>query len=82
MEYLLKKFRHHHHRVDEMTCLDDERMKKRQKGVPCHDHFKNNRFVDLKETIEANVSKETLDIVGFVVGLINNMTFVNVVVFN
>ncbi|GJV45854.1 hypothetical protein Tco_1430390 [Tanacetum coccineum] len=29
MECLLEKFRHchHHHRVDEMTCLDDERMK-------------------------------------------------------
>ncbi|GJU12974.1 hypothetical protein Tco_1135370 [Tanacetum coccineum] len=39
-------------------------------------------FVDLKEIIEANVSKETLDIVGFVVGLINNTTIVNVVVFN
>ncbi|GJW87409.1 hypothetical protein Tco_0162749 [Tanacetum coccineum] len=42
----------------------------------------NNLFVDLKETIEANVSKETLDIVGFVVGLINNTTFVNIAVFN
>ncbi|GJW50917.1 hypothetical protein Tco_0092268 [Tanacetum coccineum] len=42
----------------------------------------NNRFVDLKETIEANVSKKTLDIVGFVVSLINNTTFVNVAVFN
>ncbi|GJZ68617.1 hypothetical protein Tco_0631857 [Tanacetum coccineum] len=35
--------------------------------------FWNIGFVDLKETIEANVSKETLDIVGFVV---------NVAVFN
>ncbi|GJU81421.1 hypothetical protein Tco_1283786 [Tanacetum coccineum] len=85
MEYLHEKFRHHH-RVDEMTCLDDEKMKKIQNDVPCHDHFENeswnNRFVDLKETIEANVSKETLDVVGFIVGLINNTTFVNVAVFN
>ncbi|GJW60235.1 hypothetical protein Tco_0109570 [Tanacetum coccineum] len=42
----------------------------------------NNRFVDFKETIEANVCEETLDVVGFVVGLINNTTFVNVVIFN
>nr|GEW02589.1 hypothetical protein [Tanacetum cinerariifolium] len=42
----------------------------------------NNLLVDLKETIEANVSKEMLDIVGFIVGLINNTTFVNVAVFN
>ncbi|GKA33185.1 hypothetical protein Tco_0719552 [Tanacetum coccineum] len=35
----------------------------------------NNRFVDFKETIEANVYEETLDVVGFVVGLINNTTF-------
>ncbi|GJY21930.1 hypothetical protein Tco_0394496 [Tanacetum coccineum] len=34
------------------------------------------------ETIEAIVSKETLDIVGFVVGLINNTTFMNIAVFN
>ncbi|GJW35803.1 hypothetical protein Tco_0058723 [Tanacetum coccineum] len=42
----------------------------------------NNLFVDFKETIEANVCEETLDVVGFVVGLINNTTFVNVVIFN
>ncbi|GJU14663.1 hypothetical protein Tco_1142629 [Tanacetum coccineum] len=42
----------------------------------------NNRLVDFKETIEANVCEETLDVVGFVVGLINNTTFVNVVIFN
>ncbi|GJX23283.1 hypothetical protein Tco_0227728 [Tanacetum coccineum] len=33
MEYLLEKFRHHHHlfiRVDEMSCLDDEWMKRRR----------------------------------------------------
>ncbi|GJV99444.1 hypothetical protein Tco_1554696 [Tanacetum coccineum] len=42
----------------------------------------NNRFVDFKETIEANVCEETLDVVGFVVGLINNTTFVNVAIFN
>ncbi|GJX24397.1 hypothetical protein Tco_0228842 [Tanacetum coccineum] len=42
----------------------------------------NNRFVDLKETIETNVSEKTLDVVGFVVSLINNTTFVNVAVFN
>ncbi|GJU66106.1 hypothetical protein Tco_1252365 [Tanacetum coccineum] len=191
MEYLHEKFRHHHHRVNEMTCLDDEKMKKIQNDVPCHDHFEdliwieryrltfngtvyhdmfqfkkltnvfgsrkigaiwslgfsrilkrckvplvckngltivwnfedltelsqsksyefmlnhkrddkiaifislyrdltievyneswNNRSVDLKETIKANVSKETLDVVGFIVGLINNTTFVNVAVFN
>ncbi|GJX07761.1 hypothetical protein Tco_0195693 [Tanacetum coccineum] len=35
----------------------------------------NNRFVDFKETIEANVCEETLDVVGFVVGLINNTSF-------
>ncbi|GJS32025.1 hypothetical protein Tco_0530407 [Tanacetum coccineum] len=33
-------------------------------------------------TIETNVSKRMLDVVGFVVGLINNTTFVNVAVFN
>ncbi|GJS45418.1 hypothetical protein Tco_0595539 [Tanacetum coccineum] len=42
----------------------------------------NNRFVDFKETIEANVCEETLDVVGFVVGLINNTSFVNVAIFN
>ncbi|GJT75753.1 hypothetical protein Tco_1042478 [Tanacetum coccineum] len=42
----------------------------------------NNRFVDFKETIEANVCEETLNVVGFVVGLINNTTFVNVAIFN
>ncbi|GKA32098.1 hypothetical protein Tco_0718465 [Tanacetum coccineum] len=42
----------------------------------------NNRFVDFKETIEANVYEETLDVVGFVVGLINKTTFVNVAIFN
>nr|GFC52214.1 hypothetical protein [Tanacetum cinerariifolium] len=39
MEYLLEKFRHHHHRVDEMTCLDDEKMKKRWNDMSCYDHF-------------------------------------------
>ncbi|GJV67769.1 hypothetical protein Tco_1483278 [Tanacetum coccineum] len=43
---------------------------------------RNNRFVDFKETIEANVCEETVDVVGFVVGLINNTTFVNVEIFN
>ncbi|GJU03059.1 hypothetical protein Tco_1113397 [Tanacetum coccineum] len=38
--------------------------------------------MDFKETIEANVCEETLDVVGFVVGLINNTTFVNVAIFN
>ncbi|GKA10905.1 hypothetical protein Tco_0690338 [Tanacetum coccineum] len=33
-------------------------------------------------TIEANVCEETLDVVGFVIGLINNTTFVNVAIFN
>ncbi|GJS67547.1 hypothetical protein Tco_0682111 [Tanacetum coccineum] len=37
---------------------------------------------DFKRTIEANVCEETLDVVGFVVGLINNTTFVNVAIFN
>ncbi|GKA76060.1 hypothetical protein Tco_0782438 [Tanacetum coccineum] len=32
--------------------------------------------------IEVNVCEETLDVVGFVVGLINNTTFVNVAIFN
>ncbi|GKF98177.1 hypothetical protein Tco_0296960, partial [Tanacetum coccineum] len=41
----------------------------------------NNWFDDFKETIEANVCEETLDVVGFVVGLINNTTFVNVAIF-
>ncbi|GKB30425.1 hypothetical protein Tco_0869826 [Tanacetum coccineum] len=186
MEYLHEKFRHHHHHhVDEMTCRDDEKIRMRRNGVPCHDHFEgdgltfngtvyhdtfqfkkstnivgswkvggiwslgflrilkrskvplvgehgltvvrnfedltelgksesyefmlnhkgddkiaifiglnrdltieikneswNNRFVDFKETIEANVYEETLDVVGFVVGLINNTTFVNVAIFN
>nr|GEY74834.1 DNA helicase Pif1-like protein [Tanacetum cinerariifolium] len=48
MEYLLEKFRHHHHHyhcVDEMTCLDDERMKKRWNDVPRHDHFEVIEFV-------------------------------------
>ncbi|GJY37987.1 retrovirus-related pol polyprotein from transposon TNT 1-94 [Tanacetum coccineum] len=40
MEYLLKKFQHrHHHHVDEKTCLDDERTKRRRNDAPCHDHF-------------------------------------------
>ncbi|GKA23195.1 hypothetical protein Tco_0709157 [Tanacetum coccineum] len=34
------------------------------------------------ETTEANVCEETLDVVGFVIGLINNMTFVNVAIFD
>ncbi|GJU27712.1 hypothetical protein Tco_1166333 [Tanacetum coccineum] len=34
-----------HHRVDEMTCLDDEKMKKIRNDVPCHDHFKVVEFV-------------------------------------
>ncbi|GJU98041.1 hypothetical protein Tco_1327312 [Tanacetum coccineum] len=43
----------------------------------------NNRFVDLKETIEANVSKEDApDVVGFNSRLDHNMTFVNVAAFN
>ncbi|GKA70937.1 hypothetical protein Tco_0777076 [Tanacetum coccineum] len=34
--YLLEKFQHHHHhRVSKMTCLDDERLKKRFERVPC-----------------------------------------------
>nr|GEU34462.1 retrovirus-related Pol polyprotein from transposon TNT 1-94 [Tanacetum cinerariifolium] len=35
MEYLLEKFQHHHHhpQVDELTCLDDERMKKKWNDV-------------------------------------------------
>ncbi|GKC95943.1 hypothetical protein Tco_1161385, partial [Tanacetum coccineum] len=32
----------------------------------------NNRFVDFKETIKANVCEETLDVVGFVVGSSNS----------
>ncbi|GJS03992.1 hypothetical protein Tco_0320500 [Tanacetum coccineum] len=41
-----EKFRHHHHRhVDEMACLDGEKMKKRRNGVPCHDHFEVVEFV-------------------------------------
>ncbi|GJR87091.1 hypothetical protein Tco_0211102 [Tanacetum coccineum] len=32
--------------------------------------------------MEANVCEEMLDVVGFVVGLINNTTFVNVAIFN
>ncbi|GJY45730.1 hypothetical protein Tco_0434793 [Tanacetum coccineum] len=28
-----------------MTCLDDERMKKRRNGVPCRDHFEVVEFV-------------------------------------
>ncbi|GJR58302.1 hypothetical protein Tco_1500464 [Tanacetum coccineum] len=42
----------------------------------------NNRFVDFKETIKSNVCEETLDVVGFVVGLINNTSLVNVAIFN
>ncbi|GJR63348.1 hypothetical protein Tco_1505510 [Tanacetum coccineum] len=42
----------------------------------------NNQFVDFKDTIEANICEETLDVVGFVVGLINNTSFVNVAIFN
>ncbi|GJT21581.1 hypothetical protein Tco_0891518 [Tanacetum coccineum] len=48
MEYLYKKFRHHHHhyhRVDEMACLDDEKMKKIRNDVPCHDHFEVVEFI-------------------------------------
>ncbi|GKD16557.1 hypothetical protein Tco_1205715, partial [Tanacetum coccineum] len=51
MEYLHEKFGHHHHhhhhhqRIDEMTCLDDEKMKKRRNDVPCHDHFEVVEFV-------------------------------------
>ncbi|GJT53585.1 hypothetical protein Tco_0988639 [Tanacetum coccineum] len=35
----------HHHCVDEMTCLDDEMMKKIRNDVPCHDHFEVVEFV-------------------------------------
>ncbi|GJW54653.1 hypothetical protein Tco_0098738 [Tanacetum coccineum] len=172
MEDLHKEVSSSHHHVDEMTCRDDEKMRMRRNGLPCHDHFEffsedliwsegdgltfngtvyhdtfqlkksmimvgswkvggiwslgflrilkrsklplvgehgltveddrlavfiglnrdlpkeikneswNNRFVDFKETIEANVCEETLDVVGFVVGLINNTSFVNVAIFN
>ncbi|GJW27398.1 hypothetical protein Tco_0044273 [Tanacetum coccineum] len=128
MEYLHEKFRnhHHHHDVDEMTCRDDEKMRLRRNGVPCHqitlrfrslfkgkrthdsinnvinaivevricfhdvsiktsqEHtiWKDWRFRAFKSPIEANVCEETLDVVGFVVGLINNTTFVNVAIFN
>ncbi|GJT38044.1 hypothetical protein Tco_0937909 [Tanacetum coccineum] len=50
--------------------------------IEIKNEFWNNRFVDFKETIEANVCEETLDVVGFVVALINNTTFVNVAIFN
>ncbi|GJU84198.1 hypothetical protein Tco_1291744 [Tanacetum coccineum] len=106
MEDLHKEVSSSHHHVDEMTCRDDEKMRMRRNGLPCHDHFEeddrlavfiglnrdlpkeikneswNNRFVDFKETIKANVCEETLDVVGFVVGLINNTSFVNVAIFN
>ncbi|GKB35113.1 hypothetical protein Tco_0880055 [Tanacetum coccineum] len=50
--------------------------------IEVYNKSQNNRFVNFKETIEANVCEETLDVVGFVIGLINNMTFVNVEIFN
>nr|GEV84152.1 copia protein [Tanacetum cinerariifolium] len=42
----------------------------------------NHKGDDTIAIVIANVSKETLDVVGFVVGLINNTTFINVAVFN
>ncbi|GJS89772.1 hypothetical protein Tco_0772408 [Tanacetum coccineum] len=45
-------------------------------------HKRDDKIAIFIETIEVNVCEETLDVVGFVIGLINNTTFVNVAIFN
>ncbi|GKA84246.1 hypothetical protein Tco_0805841 [Tanacetum coccineum] len=66
MEYLHEKFGHyhHHHRVDEMACLDDEKMKRIQNDVPCHDHF---------EVVEFVLGQEAHDSINNVINAIVKM---------